>query len=193
MATTPTITQQGSDPNAKSVDRASLLGFITDSDSENAIQDGLAELVPSIQLRRASVRQATALLRKMPSPEVLIVDISGEDAPLAALHDLSEVVEPSTRVLVVGDRADMNFYRSLTRDLGVAEYLYKPLAKEMVARMFGPACAARPINSSALQGGRIVAVTGACGGVGTTTVAANLSFYLGEELKRHTFIPARRR
>jgi len=98
------------------------------------------------------------------------------------------VVEPSTRVLVVGDRADMNFYRSLTRDLGVAEYLYKPLAKEMVARMFGPACAARPINSGALQGGRIVAVTGACGGVGATTIAANLSFYLGEELKRHTIL-----
>jgi pilus assembly protein CpaE len=187
MASSPSITQQSAS-DVKTAERASLLGFITDSDSENAIQDGLAELVPSIQLRRASVRQATALLRKMPSPEVLIVDISGEDAPLAALHDLSEVVEPSTRVLVVGDRADMNFYRSLTRDLGVAEYLYKPLAKEMVARMFGPACAARPINTSALQGGRIVAVTGACGGVGTTTIAANLSFYLGEELKRHTIL-----
>jgi pilus assembly protein CpaE len=183
----PSISQQA-DSGAKTTERASLLAFITDAESENALQDGLGELVPSIQLRRASVRQATALLRKMPSPEVLIVDISGEDAPLAALHDLSEVVEPSTRVLVVGDRADMNFYRSLTRDLGVAEYLYKPLAKEMVARMFGPACAARPITSGALQGGRIVAVTGACGGVGTTTIAANLSFYLGEELKRHTIL-----
>jgi pilus assembly protein CpaE len=184
---TQSITQSGESAN-KTTERASLLGFLTDAESENALQDGLAELVPSIQLRRASVRQATALLRKMSSPEVLIVDISGEDAPLAALHDLSEVVEPSTRVLVVGDRADMNFYRSLTRDLGVAEYLYKPLAKEMVARMFGPACAARPITSGALQGGRIVAVTGACGGVGATTIAANLSFYLGEELKRHTIL-----
>ena len=184
---TQSISQQ-TDAAGKNAERASLLAFITDAESENSLQDGLGELVPSIQLRRASVRQATALLRKMPSPEVLIVDISGEDAPLAALHDLSEVVEPSTRVLVVGDRADMNFYRSLTRDLGVAEYLYKPLAKEMVARMFGPACAARPITSGALQGGRIVAVTGACGGVGATTIAANLSFYLGEELKRHTIL-----
>jgi pilus assembly protein CpaE len=70
----------------------------------------------------------------------------------------------------------------------VAEYLYKPLAKEMVARMFGPACLQRPITSGALQGGRIVAVSGACGGVGTTTIAANLSWYLGEELKRHTLL-----
>jgi pilus assembly protein CpaE len=172
----------------KAAERSPLLAFVTDAESENALQDGLSELVPSIQLRRATIRQATALLRKVPSPEVLIVDISGEDAPLAALHDLSEVVEPSTRVLVVGDRADMNFYRSLTRDLGVGEYLYKPLAKEMVARMFGPACAARPINSGALQGGRIVAVIGACGGVGATTIAVNLGHYLGEELKRHTIL-----
>jgi pilus assembly protein CpaE len=186
VATNAVTTQQGD--GLKLGERAALLGFITDADSETAIQDGLSELVPSFQLKRASIRQATAMLRKMPSPEVLIVDISGEDAPLAALHDLSEVVEPSTRVLVVGDRADMNFYRSLTRDLGVGEYLYKPLAKEMVARMFGPACAARPVTTGALQGGRIVAVTGACGGVGATTVAANLAFYLGEELKRHTIL-----
>jgi len=182
------LAQVPTDTSKAAGDKASLIGFVTDADSEHAIRDGMAELVPSFQLKRATIRQATALLRKMPSPEVLIVDITGEDAPLAALHDLSEVVEPSTKVLVVGDRADMNFYRSLTRDLGVAEYLYKPLAKEMVARMFGPTCAARPVASGALQGGRIVAVSGACGGVGTTTIAANLAWYLGEELKRHTLL-----
>ncbi len=182
------MAQQSADIGPKVAERSSVLGFITDADSELAIREGMADLVPSMQLKRASIRSATAMLRKMPSPEVLVVDITGEDAPLAALHDLSEVVEPNTRVLVVGDRADMNFYRSLTRDLGVAEYLYKPLAKEMVARMFGPACLQRPVTSGALQGGRIVAVSGACGGVGTTTVAANLSWYLGEELKRHTLL-----
>jgi pilus assembly protein CpaE len=183
-----TLAQPAAESGQKSVERSTVLAFVTDADSEMAVREGMAELVPSIQLKRASIRQATAMLRKLPSPEVLVVDITGEDAPLAALHDLSEVVEPSTRVLVVGDRVDMNFYRSLTRDLGVAEYLYKPLAKEMVARMFGPACMQRPVASGALQGGRIVAVSGACGGVGTTTVAANLAWYLGEELKRHTLL-----
>ncbi len=183
-----TLAQPSAETGQKIVERSTVLGFVTDADSEMAVREGMAELVPSIQIKRASIRQATAMLRKLPSPEVLVVDITGEDAPLAALHDLSEVVEPSTRVLVVGDRVDMNFYRSLTRDLGVAEYLYKPLAKEIVARMFGPACLQRPVASGALQGGRIVAVSGACGGVGTTTVAANLAWYLGEELKRHTLL-----
>ncbi len=188
MAVQNAVTQQQTDTGGKPVERSTVLGFVTDADSEMAVREGMAELVPSVQIKRASIRQATAMLRKLPSPEVLVIDITGEDAPLAALHDLSEVVEPSTRVLVVGDRVDMNFYRSLTRDLGVAEYLYKPLAKEMVARMFGPACLQRPVASGALQGGRIVAVSGACGGVGTTTIAANLAWYLGEELKRHTLL-----
>ena len=184
-----TLAQNAADSGQKpAAERAAVMGFVTDADSENALREGMSEIVPGILIKRNSIRQATALLRKMPSPEVLVVDITGEDAPLAALHDLSEVVEPNTRVLVIGDRADMNFYRSLTRDLGVAEYLYKPLAKEMVARMFGPACLQRPVASGALQGGRIVAVSGACGGVGTTTIAANLAWYLGEELKRHTLL-----
>ena len=185
---TNTLAAQPQDAAAKPVERSAVVAFVTDADSDLALREGMSELVPSIAIKRNSIRQATALLRKMPSPEVLVVDITGEDAPLAALHDLSEVVEPSTRVLVIGDRADMNFYRSLTRDLGVAEYLYKPLAKEMVARMFGPACLQRPVASGALQGGRIVVVSGACGGVGTTTIAANLAWYLGEELKRHTLL-----
>ncbi len=184
----PTTLTQPQDAGTKTAERSAVMGFVTDADSEVALREGMSELVPSILIKRHSIRQATALLRRMPSPEVLVVDITGEDAPLAALHDLSEVVEPNTRVLVIGDRADMNFYRSLTRDLGVAEYLYKPLAKEMVARMFGPACLQRPVVSGALQGGRIVAVSGACGGVGTTTIAANLAWYLGEELKRHTLL-----
>ena len=135
--------QQGA-PDAKSTERSSLLGFITDSDSENAIQDGLAELVPSIQLRRASVRQATALVAQDAEPGS--ADRRYQRRGCTAGRVARSVRSGrafSTRVLVVGDRADMNFYRSLTRDLGVAEYLYKPLAKEMVARMFGPACAPR--------------------------------------------------
>ena len=39
---------------------------------------------------------------------------------------------------VIGDRTDVNFYRQVTRALGVLEYLYQPLMRDMVARYFGP-------------------------------------------------------
>ena len=74
----------------------------------------------------------------MPTPRTLLVDVTGHPQPLAALEDLAQVVEPDVRVLVVGDRTDVGFYRQLTRGLGVADYLYKPLTAGMVARHFGP-------------------------------------------------------
>ena len=81
-----TLAQAPADTGPKAAERATVLGFVTDADSELALREGMAELVPSIQIKRASIRQATAMLRKLPSPEVLVVDITGEDAPLEALR-----------------------------------------------------------------------------------------------------------
>ncbi len=179
---------------AKSVDdvgsrpgRAAVMGFAIDADSEAALRNGLAEAVPQgLEIRRGDIRSAIATLRRTATPHVLIVDISQEDQPLAALDDLSQVVEPDVRVLVVGDRADADFYRRLTRSLGIAEYLYKPLTADMVARHFVPAVRPGGTNDWGMRGGRVIAVTGARGGVGVTTVAVNLAWTLSETGARHT-------
>jgi pilus assembly protein CpaE len=89
---------------------------------------------------------------------------------------------------VVGNRQDVDLYRQLTRDLGVGEYLYKPLNAEVVARLFGPFVAPASVSTAQLQGGRILAFTGVCGGAGATTLAANLAWYLATEAKRHTVL-----
>jgi pilus assembly protein CpaE len=39
-----------------------------------------------------------------------------------------------------------------------------------------------------LQGGRVVTITGVRGGVGATTIAANLAWYLGKRANRHTVL-----
>jgi pilus assembly protein CpaE len=119
---------------------------------------------------------------------VLIVDISGTDQPLAALGELSDVVEPDVRVLVIGDRDDLNFYRQITRGLGVLEYLYRPLMRDMVARYFGPLILNGALVFEGVQGGRVVTVTGARGGVGASTIAANLAWHFGVEALRHTVL-----
>ena len=77
-------------------------------------------------------------LHKMPTPQYLIVDVSGEDQPLSALGELSDVVEPDVRVLVIGDREDLNFYRQMTHGLGVTGVSLQPLMRDMVARYFAP-------------------------------------------------------
>jgi pilus assembly protein CpaE len=174
---------------AKRPDRARLVAFVVTQETESALRDGLLEVMPQgFDIRRASWRAAMAALQKMPTPHTLIVDVSGEDQPLSALGELSEVVEPDVHVLVIGDREDLNFYRQVTRGLGVLEYLYLPLMRDMVARYFGPLVQHGAPTHEAILGGRVVTVTGARGGAGASTIAAGLAWYYGVEAKRHTVL-----
>src|SRR3954447_7857733 len=108
-------------------DRPSLVAFAADAHSEEALEDGLADLVPGkLDIRRGSIRTAVAAMQKEATPKVLVVDVSGEDQPLTALGDLAHVVEPDVAVLVIGDLDNVDFYREITRGLGAADYLAKP-------------------------------------------------------------------
>src|SRR5271170_21815 len=95
-------------------DRTRIIAFVGNQETEAALREGLLEAVPQgFEIRRGTVRAAIAALQKMPTPQTLIVDVSGEDQPLSALGELSGVVEPDVRVLVIGDRDDLNFYRQV--------------------------------------------------------------------------------
>lgn len=170
-------------------ERKSLVCFAADAETEEALRGGLGEAGrQEAEFRRADITRAIAALGAMPSPWTLVVDVAGHPQPLAALEDLSQVVEPEIRVLVVGDRQDVGFYRQLTRGLGVADYLYKPLTAAMVAENFGPVVARRRFAAAPVRGGRLLSVTGARGGVGASTIAANLAWYMAHTAHRHSVV-----
>jgi pilus assembly protein CpaE len=127
-------------------------------------------------------------MQKSATPRLLIIDVSGEEEPLRALADLSNVVEPDVRVLVIGERDSLEFYREITRGLGATEYLPKPLTREKVARHFGAIVAGQAPSADGVHGGRAVAVTGVRGGVGATTIAVNLAWHFGVRMHRHTVL-----
>jgi pilus assembly protein CpaE len=168
-------------------DRLTVLAFLGDPATEQVLRDGLGDMPANgMDIRRGTVRTAIAAMAKMQTPEVLIVDIAGEEQPLHALGELSDVVEPGVRVLVIGDTDDVDFYRHITRGMGVMEYIFKPITREAVARHFAPLITRKTIGQEATRGGRVIAVMGARGGVGATTIAGNLSWLLGVMAKRHT-------
>ena len=170
-------------------DRSICVAFVVDGATEAALQSGLADVLPGgIETRRGGIRGAILALQKMQTPRVLIVDVGGEDSPLAALEELSHVVEPHVCVLVVGDLTSLDFYREVTRGVGAMEYLSKPLTREIVARHFGPLALGRAPTGEAALGGRLITVTGARGGVGASTVAVNLAWHFGVASKRHTVL-----
>ncbi len=170
-------------------DRKDIIAFVTDAETENVLRDGLTDAAPrGVEFHRANVRAAIDLLRETSTPRVLIIDVSGEARPLTALEELSDVVEPDVQVLLIGEYNDVNFYRHSTRILGVKEYLFKPITRDMVARHFGPVIQNRSHRPESLGGGRVVTITGVRGGVGASTVAVNLAWHLGKRANRHTVL-----
>jgi pilus assembly protein CpaE len=115
-------------------------------------------------------------------PALLVVDLDGEAAPLAALSALADACLAQTRVLAVGTGNDVGLYRALLA-AGVSDYLVKPLQPDALVAALGRIdaagddAAARP---SAAALGRVVAVIGARGGAGATTLATSLAWMIAD-------------
>ncbi|PWS34201.1 pilus assembly protein CpaE [Falsiroseomonas bella] len=184
MSATSLASRSGTDSTAS--DRVEVLAFIADEQSEAALRGGLGPLISELVVRRGGVAAAIRAMEREPTPKVLIVDVAGLEDPTPELEALAAVCEPDVRVLVVGDRDELPLYRRLTHDLGVHEYIYKPLTRDHVARLFGPAIAGAVVEREATgRGGRVVSVLNARGGAGATTVAANLALELSAASRSH--------
>jgi pilus assembly protein CpaE len=176
-------------PAVTRTERKRVICFATDAETEAALRDGFTDPTQEPpDVRRGDIAVAIASMRRMTTPHVLLVDVSGHPQPLVALDDLSHVVEPDVHVLVIGDRQDLGFYRHLTRGLGVADYLYKPISATMIAEAFSPLISRRRVVEPMARGGRMIAITGARGGSGASTIAANLAWYLANAAQRHTIL-----
>ena len=113
-----------------------------------------------------------------PTPNVIILESEnrGEDI-LGGLDQLAPVCDAATRVIIVGRMNDVALYRELVRR-GVSDYLIAPVgALQIVRAVCGLFSApdAKPV-------GRLIAVVGAKGGVGASTIAHNIAFSIARDL-----------
>lgn len=170
-------------------DRKALLAFVDDAATETMLRDSLSDVtLETFEIERGGIRAAIQALQKIATPRSLIVDVGAEEEPLSALLDLSQVVEPDVRVLVIGTINDLDFYREVTGGLGAREYLPKPLSRDAIVRLFAPVIVGRQVRNQELSGGRVITVTGARGGVGASTIAVNLAWHFGVSRGRHTVL-----
>lgn len=165
--------------------RVPLLAFVADDETETALRGGLLAAVERTEIHRGTILHAIKHLAKEPSPRALVVDISRVANPLDAMESLAAVCTPDVTVLVVGERNEIGLYRHLIRDMGVAEYLHKPVTRDRVANLFVPQITGATPGAGAARGGSLIAVCGAHGGVGTTTVAVNLALQLSASTRGH--------
>jgi len=113
---------------------------------------------------------------------VVETKLHGEEA-LLELDRLAEVCDPATKVVVVGRSNDVELYRELMRR-GASEYLVAPLSPlqliEVVSGLY--------LDPGSAPIGRVVAVVGARGGAGSSTLSHNIGWCIAEELHINTTI-----
>jgi pilus assembly protein CpaE len=130
-----------------------------------------------LTVQMGGVEAAIESYRTVPTPNVIILETEGRSDILAGLDELATVCDPGTRVVVIGTTNDAAPYRELVRR-GVSDYVIGPVSPLDVVRSICSLFSA----SEALPVGRIIAVVGAKGGVGASTVAHNVAWAIARDL-----------
>lgn len=136
----------------------------------------------TIQL--GGIASAAQVYQTDPTPNVIVVESHGDRTQIMAeLSMLSEVCQPTTKVIVIGHVNDVILYRELIKN-GVSEYLVAPITAiqliETIASLYNDPKSA-PL-------GRIVAFVGSKGGVGSSTIAHNVGWAVSQRLSVETVI-----
>ncbi len=137
-----------------------------------------------LKVQMGGIAAAVEAYRTSATPNVIVIETMGRsDEILTGLDSLAEVCDGDTRVLVIGHQNDVQLYRELTRR-GVSDYVIAPVSTIDVIRSICGLFTA----SDAKPVGRVLAVVGAKGGVGASTVAHNIAWATARDLKLDTVI-----
>ena len=143
--------------------------------------------ISNATIKRGGIVRAIQYLSAERSPETIIVDISGADMPASQVHNLAELCEPGVTVIAIGDRNDVGLYRDLVQ-AGVSEYIVKPVTVQLLAKALSSTPSVAEGSPISRKLGKMVAVVGARGGVGATTLAMNLAWYLANRRNRRVLL-----
>lgn len=127
-----------------------------------------------ISSRRADFSRAVSMLRESATADILLIEVQPDE--LQQLTRLAQVTPPGCRVILFGQEINIAQYRQLIQ-LGVSDYLTLPLEPTALRRTLQHACGIT--DSVSFHHGVVHLVTGTSGGVGVSTVAANLAYGLG--------------
>ncbi|CAN7572866.1 AAA family ATPase [Bosea sp. LjRoot90] len=127
---------------------------------------------------------AVEAFRGAPTPNVIVLETVSEPSGLIAnLDALAGSCDPGTKVVVIGHVNDIQLYRELIRR-GVSDYLVAPFGVLDLLRTLSELYAA----SGSATLGRTMAIVGAKGGVGASTVAHNVAWAIARDLGASTVI-----
>jgi pilus assembly protein CpaE len=130
-----------------------------------------------LSVHMGGVAAAIEAYQKAPTPNVIMLETEADHDILDGLDELAAVCDAGTRVVVIGSASDVAPYRELVRR-GVSDYVVGPVQPLDVVR----AICGLYASQEEVAVGRVIAVVGAKGGVGASTVAHNVAWAIARDL-----------
>ena len=154
--------------------------FFDSPNAEKTLRDALRDRRlsrMSSHIASGGIAAAIAYCASAPTPDLLILETAADGAGiLAGLDALAPVCNETTKVIVIGRQNDIGLYREMIAK-GISDYLVGP-----IDRLFAIAAILKLYQDGAIvRPGRICAFLGAKGGVGTSTLAQNVAWCIGQQ------------
>ena len=125
-----------------------------------------------LKVHMGGIGTAIEFYQSAQTPNLIIVESRDEPKKLiASLTELSNVCDPSSKVIVIGHYNDVWLYRELIR-FGISEYVVAPISMADILTVIS----AIFVDPDAEPIGKSIAFIGAKGGVGSSTMAHNVAW-----------------
>ncbi|MGO8801057.1 MAG: CpaE family protein [Roseiarcus sp.] len=169
------------------VPRISIQAFCETQEVAAIVQAAIADRRMNkahVKLHMGGAPAAVEAYRVAPTPNLIVLEATHDrNALVGLLDELSQFCDVGTKVIVCGKVNDIVLYRQLILR-GVSEYLVAPFGVmefvQAVSNLYS-APGASPV-------GRVVAIIGAKGGVGSSTIAHNVAWSIASGLDVATVI-----
>jgi len=176
----PGVTPSPEDDHIAPAPRVSVQAFCETAETAAAVHSAAEDRrlgKAHLKVEMGGMAAAIEAYHTAPTPNVVILETEGRGDILGGLDHLATVCDSGTRVVVIGNVNDVTLYRELVRR-GVSDYVIGPVdALDVVRSICGLFSA---LEAKAI--GRIIAIVGAKGGVGASTVAHNVAWAIARDV-----------
>jgi pilus assembly protein CpaE len=169
------------------VPRISIQAFCETPEVAGAMQAAIGDrrmIKAHVKVQMGGLVAALEAYSSSATPNIILIEHGGNGIDLlSGLDRLAEVCDAGTKLVVVGRLNDIVLYRELVRR-GVSDYVVSPVSPLDLVRTFSQLFS----KPDAAPLGRVLAVVGAKGGVGASTVAHNIAFAVSRDLHLNSVI-----
>lgn len=176
--------------NVIPIGRTQFVATVSDDTVREVVNNVASELGhPSVQFVEGGAEALlTALKTSSNVPSLMVVDISDASDPLVTMEAIAEHLAGRATMVALGMVNDVALYRRLI-ELGVADYLVKPVYGPTLAGALRSAVRITEREQPhAAKSGRLIALIGARGGAGTTSLAVSTAWTMSQEKRMNVVL-----